>query len=74
MRVYMLSDMESEKKLRVYTASEAKGLKERKPQDVHVHVTTMAELAEKFVEARSGVFGQDGIKTTCSIPIPPTHK
>ena len=26
MRVYTLSDMQSEKKLRVYTASEAKGL------------------------------------------------
>ena len=30
-------------------------LKERKPKDV----ATMAELAEKFVEARGGVFGQD---------------
>ena len=30
MRVYTLSDMRSEKKLRVYTASEAKGLNEMK--------------------------------------------
>ena len=31
MRVYTLSDMRSKKKLRVYTASEAKGLKRQNP-------------------------------------------
>ena len=56
MRVYTLSDMLSEKKLRVYTASEAKGLKAYHCTDFEAHLGP--ETRDFFFEGGGGHIDQ----------------